>query len=303
MRNRGIAVLLMTVLFLSFLAACGKSEPMPVVPDIPQLPGTLVGVSYAHGSGMVHRADFRIRLNRNEIEYTDFWPMDIEIEEMQERSHVSISEDQWNEIEELLLELYRGGCLVETKASSVKSEGSDALILDGGDFTSLSLTWETEEGLVEVRYNWPSDRRVLTLIDLLQELADPQGREIVRYEAPELCRIYFSRRHRINNRRDYSFQLHWADYDTESEPYWELIYYLGKYGAVDQGRVRLEESDWDAFLAAAADLQLEYFPEAERSDAHFECKLSYSDETYQKIELNQDTEEALKAFFFTLINP
>jgi len=79
--------------------------------------------------------------------------------------------------------------------------------------------------------------------------------------------------------------------------------YLGKYGAVDQGRVRLKESDWDAFLAAAEDLQLEYFPEAERSDAHFECKLSYSDEIYKKIELNQDTEEALKAFFFTLINP
>ena len=276
---------------------------MPVIPDMPEPPGTLVGISYACGSGMVHRADFEIRLNRNEIEYTNFWPMDIDIEEMQERTHVPITEAQWAELEALLLELYRGGHLEEAAGSSSKTDVSDVFILDGGAFTNLSLTWETGEGLVEIRYHWPSDRRVLTLIDLLQELADPQGREIVRYGAPELCRIYFSRRHRINNRRDYSFQLHWADYDTESEPYWELIYYLGKFGAVDQGHVRLEESDWDAFLAAAKDLQLEYFPETKQSDAYFECKLSYSDETYKKIELNQDTEEALKAFFFTLINP
>jgi len=301
MRNRGIAVLLMTVLFLSFLAACGKSEPMPVVPDIPQLPGTLVGVSYAHGSGMVHRADFRIRLNRNEIEYTNFWPMDIEIEEMQERSHVSISEDQWNEIEELLLELYRGGCLVERETSSVKSEGSDALILDGGDFTSLSLTWETEEGLVEVRYIWPSDRRVLTLIDLLQELADPQGREIVRYERPEIHRIYFSKKHRFNHKNDFSFQLHWTEYDGE-DAHWELIYYLGKIGVGENGRIPLTEADWEAFLSLTEELQLEYFPETTKSDDWFTCKLSYTDDTSKSVALNKNTEEKLKAFFLNLLN-
>ena len=53
-----------------------------------------------------------------------------------------------------------------------------------------------------------------------QELAEPIGREIPRYEPPELCKIYFTRDHRINRKRDYSFQLHWTEY--EEAPHWEL---------------------------------------------------------------------------------
>ncbi len=55
-------------------------------------------------------------------------------------------------------------------------------VMDGGDSTSLILTWSTEDGTQSIRYNPPNDRRILTLIALLEELADPIGREIPGYE-------------------------------------------------------------------------------------------------------------------------
>ena len=49
---------------------------------------------------------------------------------------------------------------------------------------------------------------------------------------------YIDHSFRVNTKRDYSFQLHYTSYD-EVDPHWELIYYLGKHGEVDQGHLRL----------------------------------------------------------------
>ena len=136
--------------------------------------------------------------------------------------------------------------------------------------------------------------------ELLMELADPQGREITWYESPRLKEIYFTRDHRVNPKRDYSFQLHYADYD-ETDPHWELIYYLGKYGAVDNGYIRLTEADWDSFVAFSQELQLEYFPEQTKSDDDFKCHLLYTDDHYKNVVLNKETEELLKAYFMKLV--
>ena len=63
-------------------------------------------------------------------------------------------------------------------------------VMDGGDSTSLILTWSTEDGTRSIRYDPPNDRRIHTLIALLEELADPIGREIPRYATPELSGFY-----------------------------------------------------------------------------------------------------------------
>ena len=285
------------------LSGCGKTQPVPTVPEEKQLPGTLVGVNYATGGGMAYRTEFSIRLTKDEIEHTEFWPADFEKDEMEEKSHVPITGDQWKEIETLVLELYGERLLEEVKPTPESKQPSDLLdhfVLDGGDYTNLSLVWETEEGRSEIGYYWPGDRRVVTLDDLLKELADPQNREIIRYESPRLDEIYFTRKHRVNNKRDFSFQLHYTAYD-EADPHWELIYYLGKHGAVDKGYIRLEQAHWDAFLALAGQLQLEYFPEATKSNDFFTCQLSYTDEKSKYIVLNDETEEQLKEFFMDLI--
>ena len=310
MIKRMMTMVLAAVMALMGLTGCEKTEPQPVIPETPELPGTLVGVNYATGGGMMAHSEFHIILNRQEVEYTEFWP-EVEytefwpedyVEDINVREHVPITQQQWTDVETVILDLYLDGMLEAYRPKSEpENNPMDAFILDGGDYTNLSLIWETAGGTEEIGYYWPGDRRVLTLIDLLKELADPQGREINRYEKAELDKIYFTRKHRLYSRRDFSFQLHWADYDDE-DPHWELIYYLGKHGAVDKGRIWLEQSDWDAFFALAQELKLEYFPEPTRSDDYFQCRLQYTDQTYKKVILNKDTESLLKNFFIKLVN-
>ena len=294
-----IAAMIMVVAMA--FTACGKQEPQPEVPPPRDLPGTLTGVAYATGGGMVAHTDFCIRVNREEIEYTSFWPLDEYTDEMEELTHVPIEEEQWTDIETVILDIYLDWALTDVShETDSKTLIKDAFVLDGGDYTTLSLTWETENGPVEIGYSWPRDRRTRTLTDLLKELADPQGCEIVWYEEPQLRQIYFTRKHLINNKRDFSFQLYWTDYDEE-DPYLKLIYYLGKYGAVAQDYVRMENADWDAFLTLVEETQLEYFPTNEESSDRFECRLNYTDDSYKSIKLNKDTEERLKDFFMGLI--
>ena len=298
--KRIMAAILATVMALTGLTGCKKQEPQPVIPETPELPGTLVGVNYATGGGMMAHSEFHIILKRQEVEYTEFWPEDY-VENINVREHVPITEQQWADVETVILDLYQDGML-EAYQPKPEPENSflDGLVLDGGDYTKLSLVWQTEDGSVEQGYYWPNDRRVLTLTDLLRELADPQGREITWYETPRLGGIYFTRDHRVNTKRDYSFQLHYTDYD-ETDPHWELIYYLGKHGEVDNGHLRLTEADWEDFVAFAEELKLEYFPTETKSNDRFRCTLYYTDDKSKRISLNKETEELLKTYFMNLV--
>ena len=299
--KRIMAAFLATVMALTGLTGCNKQNPQPEVPETPVLPGTLIGVAYATGSGMMAHSEFHIRLNRQEVEYTEFWPEDQYVENIKAVEHIPITEQQWADVETVILDLYQDGML-EAYQPKPEPENSflDMFVSDGGDYTNLSLVWQTEDGSVEQGYYWPNDRRVITLTDLLRELADPQGREINWYESPRLKEIYFTRDHRVNTKRDYSFQLHYADYD-ETDPHWELIYYLGKHGAVDNGYIRLTEADWDSFVAFSQELQLEYFPEQTKSDDGFKCHLLYTNDHYKNVVLNKETEELLKTYFMKLV--
>ena len=297
--KRIMAMVLATVMALMGLTGCKKNEPQPVIPETPEQPGTLVGVNYSTGSGMMAHSEFLIRLNQQEIEYTEFWPEDEYVDEILVEEHIPITEQQWADVKTVILELYLEG-LLEMYKPAPEQNVSDVFVLDGGTYSNLSLIWETEDGTKEIGYHWPSDRRAITLMDLLRELADPQGREIVRYEAPKMDEIYFTRDHRVNTKRDYSFQLHYTSYD-EVDPHWELIYYLGKHGEVDQGHLRLEETDWEAFVAFAEELQLEYFPKETKTNDWFRCTLYYTDQKSKSISLNKETEELLKGYFMNLV--
>jgi len=294
MKAMAAGVMAVLTLLLGMMG-CGKTQIVPTVPEEKTVPGALIGIHYSRTSGMIAGYDFEVRLNKDEIEYTSFYPGDMGGQDAEEKTHIPITEKQWSDVETVLLDL--SPVLEELESVTGKPSTGEELLLDGGDHQSLSLVWQTEEGTEEIGYRWPSDRRVLTLIAMLQELADPIGREIPRYEPPELCKIYFTRDHRINRKRDYSFQLHWTAY--EEDPHWELIYYLGP--GLDGGRVGLEQADWDAFLTFAEATQLEYFPEPTKNDKRFTCTLTYTDGTYKNIVLNDETEQQLKQFFFGLI--
>jgi hypothetical protein len=51
-------------------------------------------------------------------------------------------------------------------------------ILDGGDSTDFSVEWQTEEGIITEKVSDPNGTNGYRLYLLLQELADPIGREI-----------------------------------------------------------------------------------------------------------------------------
>ena len=296
-----MAIFLATVMALTGLTGCNKQNPQPKVPETPVPPGTLIGVAYATGGGMEAHSEFHIRLNRQEVEYTEFWPEDQYVEHIKTGEHIPITEQQWADVETVILDLYRDGMLEAYHPKpEPESNPMDAFILDGGDYTNLSLVWQTEDGSVEQDYYSPNDRRFITLTDLLRELADPQGREITWYEAPQLDEIYFTRDHRVNTKRDYSFQLHYTDYD-ETDPHWELIYYLGKHGEEGNGYLRLTEADWEDFVAFAEEMQLEYFPKETKSNDRFRCTLYYTDDKSKSISLNKETEELLKTYFMDLV--
>jgi hypothetical protein len=51
-------------------------------------------------------------------------------------------------------------------------------VLDGADYTEISLEWKTEDGIITEKVSDPNGTNGYRLYLLLQELADPIGREI-----------------------------------------------------------------------------------------------------------------------------
>ncbi len=192
-RGRKTAVFSVVGLFL-LLAAVGycfrghQGGDAPIQKKSAVPPGTLTGVTYSHTSGMVARADFAITLSPEAILETSYYPaLDPDTAEDEDWYHPSTKENvpitaaQWSDVEQIILELYPLMEPIPENRREVKLPPGIE-VMDGGDSTSLILTWSTEDGTRSIRYNPPNDRRIHTLIALLEELADPIGREIPGYE-------------------------------------------------------------------------------------------------------------------------
>ena len=182
----GIALFLLTAAGYPFLRNRGNDATQEMKDNVP--PGTLVGVTYSCGGGM-SRDDFRIILSPDAIVEASYWPeQETEEDEIRydpaTKEDVSITAEQWADVEQIVLELYP----VMEPRPEPRQPSKLAAWLGARDSTSTSsfrLTWDTEDGLQEIRYSSPNDPRVMTLITLLEELADPIGREIPYYDPPE----------------------------------------------------------------------------------------------------------------------
>ena len=185
-RGRKTAVFSVVGLFL-LLAAVGycfrdhQGGDAPIQKKSAVPPGTLTGVTYSHTSGMVARADFAITLSPVAILETSYYPaLDPDTAEDEEWYHPSTKENvpitaaQWSDVEQIILELYPLMEPIPENRREVKLPPGIE-VMDGGDSTSLILTWSTEDGTRSIRYNPPNDRRIHTLIALLEELADWTG--------------------------------------------------------------------------------------------------------------------------------
>ena len=228
-------------------------------------PGTLTGVTYSHTSGMVARADFAITLSPEAILETSYYPAlapdtaeDEDWYHPSTKENVPITAAQWSDVEQIILELYPLMEPIPENRREVKLPPGIE-VMDGGDSTSLILTWSTEDGTRSIRYDPPNDRRIHTLIALLEELADPIGREIPRYATPELSGFYMGQSGALFS-KDYSFQFDRGP----SVVYGEDAPYILRARFTPSGRKQeiwsdwaVSDEEWDAFTAFAEEIRLE----------------------------------------------
>ena len=123
---------------------------------------------------MVWGENFSVRVAPEEIVFIEYFVE--EDSDYRFGSGIPLGDGQWQQLETAALELLPGMTEIKPKNETwwerlFKKE--DPFLLDGADSSTLSFDWETEEGMVSVRYNWKhDDPKAQQLIDLLYALQE-----------------------------------------------------------------------------------------------------------------------------------
>ena len=268
---RKLSGALALLLLLSAMAGCSPaSSGTPSA--TPADPGTLVRIEYSYSSGMVAHTAFSIDVEPSRIVTARYWPYeDWEADEMTELADVAIAPEQWSELDAVVQELADSLKPVVPLAELADSVLPEMLMVqDGGDTFAFALTWEKDGQQTRVQYSHPSDRRFSTLAALLEELAEPIGRDIPRYEAPRLKGIYFCSKPRLFAERSYN------------------------------GRV--DAQAWEDIATVCQGLNVEALPKrSSRKETGTSLTLYYSDGTQTTYQPDKDTLKALRTYFAALV--
>ena len=181
---RKLVLMLISVLMItSVFCVCGGEE------EVKTVPGTLVGIHYNITNGSVANADFYIYVTPYNFvaeympENEDEWIYDeVTLGYVMTEKTGNVTEEQWKEIEETVLAVYPEIAPKEIKESFfrklMKKFIEEPTVLDGADYTNISLEWKSEGGIITEKVSDPNGMNGYRLYLLLQELADPIGREI-----------------------------------------------------------------------------------------------------------------------------
>ena len=181
---RKLVLMLISVLMItSVFCGCGGEE------EVKTAPGTLIGIHYDRTNGSVANADFHIYVTPYNFvaeympENEDEWIYDeVTLGYVMTEKTGNVTEEQWKAIEETVLAVYPEIAPKEIKESFfrklMKKFIVEPTIMDGGDSTKFSVEWQTEEGIITEKVSDPNGMNGYRLYLLLQELADPIGREI-----------------------------------------------------------------------------------------------------------------------------
>ena len=183
-------IIISVLMIISVFCGCGGEE------EVKTAPGTLVGIHYNITNGSVANADFYIYVTPYNFvaeympENEDEWIYDeVTLGYVMTEKNGDVTEEQWKAIEETVLAVYPEIAPKEIKESFfrklIKKFIKEPTILDGGDHTEVSLEWKTEEGILSENVSDPNGTNGYRLHLLLQELADPIGREIPELEKNE----------------------------------------------------------------------------------------------------------------------
>ena len=176
-------IIISVLMIISVFCGCGGEE------EVKTAPGTLIGIHYNRTNGSVANDDFHIYVTPYNFtaEYMpkneDEWIYDeVTLGYVMTEKTGNVTEEQWKEIEETVLAVYPEIAPKEVKESFFKKLMKkfivEPTILDGGDSTDFSVEWQTEEGIITEKVSDPNGTNGYRLYLLLQELADPIGREI-----------------------------------------------------------------------------------------------------------------------------
>ena len=281
---------------VSSLFGCGKTKPtdtsepieMPpaYVKEIPETPGKLVGIKREYSGGsMEWGTEFDIDINPNEIVSCAYWDHDSHKNEITRKEHVPITEEQWADIEKSVLDLWGEWEVIPESVLNSKPD-PDIQILDGGDYERWWLSWETEEGTETYRYYSPGDRRILTVIELLREAAEPKGRKIEWYDPPGITGAYYS-----NDKSGFSFQC--TPWDKKNNGYRLIVYFNGFAG--DRIDDHVADDVWEQALPAFAWLDVKKFEDGSHNDK-ISLSLYYSDGSQKSLKLDKKSADIIEPY-------
>ena len=189
---------------------------------------TLVGVEYYTVNGMMYGADLHLTIRNDRIVYARYFDPAPEDEASEEREDyktkedTAISREEWQTLREAiepLLPLLKE--VVPKKTDGVLEKSKDYIFAtDGPNGSGFYLTWQREDGTEErAQYFIPNDRRFSTVLTIMEEIANPIGREIVYYDPPELNGIYMKNHSGIfSKKKQYSYQLTFDTALPDEEP-------------------------------------------------------------------------------------
>ena len=125
-------------------------------------PAKLTRVVLERGHGSMWGNQFYIDVCPQQINQAQFFPTDLP--EYTLREGIPIRQEDWKAIEAAVRELEPN--LKEEK----RQKKPDSIILDGGEFHKLTLTWEQDGKTQEKAYRWPTDSSAEKLEQLLENM-------------------------------------------------------------------------------------------------------------------------------------
>lgn len=285
---------------ISSIFGCGKTTekdaidsrelPPAFIPELPEVPGELIGVTREYSAGsMVWGTEFDIDIDPDEIISCAFWDHEGNMSEITRKEHVPITEAQWADVEKAVMDLW-GSWEVIPESVLNKKPDPNIQVLDGGGYERWWLTWKTADGTEKIRYYNPSDRRVVTLNEILQELADPKGREISWYEPPYANGAYYR-----NEKSGFSFQCNRLD--DEGRDYRLIVYFNGIGGDSIDDKVGVEI--WEKVWPAFAWIDMSKFEDGSYNDK-IALSLYYSDGSQKTIKLDKKSADIIEPYLKSL---
>ena len=295
-----ILEVILIITLISSVFGCGKKTPQgsadpaglppAFIPELPEVPGELIGVTKEYSAGsMEWGTEFDIDINAEEIISCAYWDHEGNMSEITRKEHVPVTETQWADVEKAVMDLW-GKWEVIPESVLNKKPDPNIQVLDGGGYERWWLTWKTAEGTEKVRYYGPSDRRILTLDEVLREIADPKGRKIEWYDPPYANGAYYR-----NEKSGFSFQCsRWAEGDNG---YRLIVYFEGIGGdSIDD---HAGDEIWEKVWPAFAWLDTSQFEDGSYNDK-IALSLYYSDGSQKTLKLDKSSADIIEPYLRSL---